>query len=108
MKSRIAHLADGQFDASVAQGVTLVDFCAPWCEVCRTQDRILTEVAEAAGGRASLATINADGSDIAHRLGVHGMPTLLVFKDGKEVRRLVGVQKGEDLRALLEWYLAHP
>ena len=40
--------------------------------------------------------------------GAHAIPTLLVFKDGREVRRLVGAQKGEDLRALLEWYVTHP
>lgn len=108
MKSRIAHLVDSQFDASVAHGVALLDFCAPWCGVCRTQEGILAEVAEAVGDRAAVATINADGSDVAHHLNIHGMPTILVFKDGKEVRRLVGVQKGEDLRALLEWYVAHP
>jgi len=108
MTSRVAHLVDSQFDASIAHGVALLDFCAPWCEVCRAQERILAEVAEAVGGRAAVATINADGSEVAHHLEIHGMPTLLVFRDGEEVRRLVGVQKGEDLQALLEWYVSHP
>lgn len=104
----ILELSDEQFDTSVAHGVTLVDICAPWSAVCRAEHEILDEVAEAVGDRATVAELNVDKSRLPARLGIHAIPTLLVFKDGKEVKRLVGAQKGEELRALLEWCVTHP
>jgi thioredoxin 1 len=103
----IVELSDEWLDASVAHGVTLVSVCAPWCAACRVEHEILDEVAEALGDRATVAELNVDKSRLYVRLRIHAIPTLLVFKDGKEVKRLVGVQTGEDVRALLEWYVAH-
>ena len=108
LSQAVADLSDTELDACVADGITLVDVCAPWCSECHTQDRILDKVAEAVRDRATVARVDVDESSIRARLGVHAIPALLVFRDGEEVKRLVGVQRGEDLVALLEWYAARP
>ena len=95
---KVAELIDSQFDAATAKGITLVDFWAPWCAPCRMQGPILEEVAESIDGRARIAKVNVDDArDVAEGLDVHSIPTLILFRDGNEVRRFVGVQHREIL-----------
>ncbi|MCK4792695.1 MAG: thioredoxin [Desulfobacteraceae bacterium] len=94
----IANLNVDNFSASIAEGVTLVDFWAPWCGPCKMQGPILEQVAESIDGRAKIAKLNVDNAgEVAGRFGVQAIPTLLLFKDGNEVRRFVGVQPKEIL-----------
>jgi thioredoxin 1 len=84
-----------QFERLVlgAEASVLVDLWAPWCAPCRMQGPILDELAEKAGGRVRIAKVNVDTvPEIARKLGVQSIPTLIVFRDGKEERRFVGVQ----------------
>ena len=90
----IIHLNANNFNATIAEGVTLVDFWAPWCGPCRMQGPILEEVAKSVDGQAKIAKINVDDvGNVAGRYGVRSIPTLVLFKDGNEVQRFVGVQK---------------
>jgi len=86
------------FSASIAEGVTLVDFYAPWCGPCKMQGPILEQVAESVRGRAKIAKVNVDDvGSIAGQFAVQSIPTLVLFKDGSEVRRFVGIQSHDTL-----------
>ena len=90
---KVTNLNDADFDTTIAEGVTLVDFWAPWCAPCRMQVPILEELVESVGNQAKIAKLNVDeAGGVAGRFGVQAIPTLLLFKDGNEVRRLIGVQ----------------
>ena len=81
----------------------LVDFWAPWCMPCRMIAPIVEEIAEETAGKAVVGKINVDEEgELAMKFGVASIPTLIVFKDGKEVKRVVGVQSKAALMALLD------
>ena len=95
---KVKNLSDTDFDTTIAEGVTLVDFWAPWCGPCRMQVPILEELAESVDGQTKIAKLNVDEAEgVAGRFGVQAIPTLLLFKDGNEVQRFIGVQSKETL-----------
>ncbi|TVR39995.1 MAG: thioredoxin [Bacteroidia bacterium] len=102
----IVHLDTEGFDSAIAEGLVLVDFWAAWCAPCRRQIPILEELAEDVHHLASITKLNVDDhSAIAARFGVRSIPTLILFKDGEQVERFMGVQQKETLRAAIENYL---
>ncbi|MCF8082707.1 MAG: thioredoxin fold domain-containing protein [Deltaproteobacteria bacterium] len=92
MEVREIHTIEG-FEKAIEEGVTLMDFNAPWCAPCRSQEPILEELAQKFQGKASVAAMNLDENrDIAVRLGILSIPTLIIFKNRKEIQRFVGLQ----------------
>ncbi|MBA1438408.1 MAG: thioredoxin [Epsilonproteobacteria bacterium] len=84
-------LTGADFDATVAQGVALVDFWAPWCGPCRMIAPIIEELAEEFDGKAKICKVNTDEEqDIAVKFGIRSIPTILFFKDGEMVEQMVG------------------
>jgi len=70
----------------------LIDLWAPWCMPCRMITPIVEQLAEDNQGKLKVCKLNTDeNQDIAARYGIQGIPTLLFFKGGQEVDRLVGV-----------------
>jgi thioredoxin 1 len=90
------------FQKAIEGGVTLMDFNAPWCAPCRSQEPILEVVAENFEGKALVASMNVDENrDIASRLGIMSIPTLVIFKNSKEIQRFVGLQPESTLSEAL-------
>ncbi len=102
--SNIQEVTDTTFDAAVlqSQGKVLVDFWAPWCGPCRLQTPILEKLASN-GINAKIVKCNTDDNPgIARKFGISAIPTLIVFENGKEIDRMVGVQPEEVLKRRLQ------
>ncbi len=96
-------LTKENFDATIASGVTLVDFWAEWCGPCQKQLPILEEVAKEVEGKAKVAKVNTDhAGEVAMNYGVSSIPTLIIFKDGEPVNKFVGVQSEDTLIEAIE------
>ena len=80
----------------------LLDVWAPWCAPCRGMEPVIRELAASLTGKVKVAKLNADRSpDTVSRLRIEGIPTLILFKDGQEVTRMVGARgKADILRTL--------
>ncbi|MFX3636395.1 MAG: thioredoxin [Candidatus Pristimantibacillus sp.] len=93
-------LTKENFNDSVQSGVSLVDFWAPWCGPCKMQLPIVEELATELEGTAVIAKINVDEQpELASQFGVMSIPTLILFKDGQPVDKMVGLQSKDALKA---------
>ena len=103
MKSAIQDLTTSTFEAATAEGVTLLDFHATWCGPCRALGPTLEALSgEFAAQGVRIAKVDVDEeSELAGRFGVASIPTLVVLKDGLEVRRHVGGARPDALRELV-------
>ncbi|MCC3375147.1 thioredoxin [Cohnella sp. REN36] len=99
----VAVTTKDNFNATVGEGVSLVDFWAPWCGPCKMQLPIVEELSGELEGTATIAKVNVDEEpELASQFGVMSIPTLIVFKDGQPVDKLVGLQSKDSLKAKIQ------
>lgn len=103
----ITNVTDKDFTTEVEQGGTvLVDFWAPWCGPCKMIAPVLEEIDSEVGEKLKIAKLNVDDNpETAGRFGVMSIPTLLVFKDGNVVDKIVGFQPKDALLGNLNKHL---
>ena len=99
----IIEVNDSSFKEEIGSGLTLVDFWAPWCGPCKMIAPILEELAPEVEGKANIAKLNVDENQAtASEYEVMSIPTLILFKDGEPVDKVVGFQPKEQLASLIE------
>ncbi|MCX6232028.1 MAG: thioredoxin [Bacteroidetes bacterium] len=95
---KIIHLNVTNFQKEINKGIVLVDFWAEWCMPCKTQDPILNDIAGKINEEARIGKLNVDDCQIlATKFDIRTIPTLILFKDGKEIDRFTGVMQKEFL-----------
>lgn len=86
------------FDQFLQGKTVIVDFWAEWCHPCKVQHKILDEIALENDHLFNFARLNVDDNKVLSlKLGVRNIPTLIIFNDGKEIRRIIGLQNREIL-----------
>ncbi|MDR2440833.1 MAG: thioredoxin [Planctomycetaceae bacterium] len=92
-----------EFNNMIQSGVVLVDFFAMWCGPCRMQSPILEALAAEIGNTVKVIKVDADRfQTLAVRYDVSSIPTLILFKDGQIINRLVGLQQAATLKNAVE------
>ena len=109
MSDAVVQVSDSTFDAEVLKSSipVLVDFWAEWCGPCRVMSPIIDAVAPLYKGRLKFGKLNVDENQEAPtKFGVMNIPTMILFKSGKEAERIVGSMSKEELQKKIEKVLA--
>lgn len=98
--SMVREINDNNFENEVinSQIISIVDFWAPWCGPCRKMSVVIDEVANEFKGKVNVCKINTDENlKSAKEYSISGLPSILIFKDGKPIERLVGLMPKDTL-----------
>ena len=107
MNIHVREVSDSSFEQDVLQAdrPVLVDFWAAWCAPCRMLAPIVDAVAEKYADTAHTFKLNVDENpSVSQRYGIKGIPTLILFRDGREEERIVGAASKEAISRMLEKY----
>lgn len=97
---------ENEFEATIANGVVLLDFFATWCGPCKMLTPVLEELSEELAGKIEIVKVDVDqSSNLATRFNIMSVPTMLIFKNGKAVGILQGYTPKKQLLEKLQQYL---
>jgi thioredoxin 1 len=100
---KVKILNDQNFVNRTKSGIVLVDFWASWCMPCKLMVPVLNDLAEAVDGKVTIAKLDVDESKVtASKFAVRSIPTMILFKNGKEIHRFVGVKTKDYLMKELD------
>jgi thioredoxin 1 len=105
MSEYVKEVSDNSFETDVLQSnqPVLVDFWAEWCGPCRMMTPVVEAIAQKYQGAAKVFKLNVDDNpSISQRFGIKGIPTMIVFKGGRETERLVGATSEQAISKLIE------
>jgi len=105
MSNHIKHVSDDSFDKEVLQSQTpvLVDYWAEWCGPCKMIAPVLEDLARDYAGKLTVAKLDIDANPgITNQFGIRGIPTLILFKDGKAHAQKVGALSKSQLAAFVD------
>ncbi len=103
MSENLKHLTEETFNNDIKQGIVLVDFYADWCGPCRMMTPVLESVAKDVKGKATIGKLDIDNAQkIAGQFQVTSIPTLILFHNGKEIGRLVGLRDAATVKEFID------
>jgi len=96
---------DQQINGTESQALAMVDFWAPWCGPCRFMSPVIDQLAETQGDAMTVTKLNIDENpETAQRFNVRSIPTLILFREGREIARHVGAMPAPQVH---QWLLTH-
>lgn len=102
-EKKVKILTDESFGTTINSGITVVDFWATWCAPCRIQGPIMDDVADEVGNGVTIAKLDVDNNRrVAAQYQIRSIPTIMIFKNGKMVKKFVGIQSKEILKKEIE------
>lgn len=106
MSNDVLILDNGNFDSTISEGVTMVDFWAEWCGPCKMMLPYIDGAAEDLMGKAKVAKVNVDDNEnLAARFGIMSIPTVIIFKDGMAKEKMIGLRQKSALVGAVSKYL---
>lgn len=91
--AKVKILTNKNFKAQIKSGPVLVDFWAPWCGPCKMMAPVLNDIAETESNKVTIAKVNVDNQlQLAKKYKIRNIPTLVLFNDGKEIKRFAGIK----------------
>ena len=98
MAENVVELTDESFEATISEGVVLVDFWAPWCGPCKMLTPVVEEIAGEYAGKATICKMNTDDHrDAAGEYAINAIPTIILFSGGQVAKKWVGLTTKQDI-----------